>query len=60
VESLYRFNAKFRPRWQPRYLLYESAATLPRTALAALWAEGQIPRPSLPAPVLRRMRPVTA
>jgi lysyl-tRNA synthetase class 2 len=60
VESLYRFNAKFRPRWQPRYLLYQGATSLPRTALAALWAEGQIPRPALPAPLLRRVRPVTA
>lgn len=48
VESLYRFNAKFEPRWQPRYLLYQSMATLPRTALAALLAEGQIPKPRLP------------
>jgi lysyl-tRNA synthetase class 2 len=47
IESLYSFNAKFFPRWQPRYLLHEGVATLPRTALAALWAEGQLPRPAL-------------
>ncbi len=49
VESLYRFNAKFDPRWQPRYLLYQDVTALPRTALAALLAEGQIPKPRLPA-----------
>jgi lysyl-tRNA synthetase class 2 len=47
-DSLYRFNAKFAPRWQPRYLLHEGPAALPRTALAAMWAEGQVPRPALP------------
>jgi lysyl-tRNA synthetase class 2 len=47
IERLYRFNAKFFPRWQPRYLMYERVLDLPRVALAALWAEGQLPRPSL-------------
>lgn len=49
IESLYTFNAKFFPRWAPRYLLHDGAAALPRTALAALWVEGQIPRPALPS-----------
>ena len=44
VDSLYRFNAKFSPRWQPRYLLFDGFGNLPRTALAAMWAEGQLPR----------------
>ena len=44
IESLYRFNAKFFPRWEPRYLLYQGSATLPAIGLAALIAEGQLPR----------------
>jgi lysyl-tRNA synthetase, class II len=39
IESLYRFNAKFRPVWEPRYVCYPRAAGLPRIALAALEAE---------------------
>ena len=47
IESLYRFNAKFFPRWEQRYLVYEGAFGLPRTGIAALWAEGQLWKPAL-------------
>jgi lysyl-tRNA synthetase class 2 len=53
VERLLRFNQRFQPRWQPRYLLYERHAQLPRIALAAMQAEGQLPTPRAPAPVRR-------
>jgi lysyl-tRNA synthetase, class II len=44
IESLYRFNKKFRPRWAPRYLACEAMEDLPRVALAALRAEGLLAR----------------
>jgi len=47
IESLYRFNAKFFPRWEQRYLVYEGAFGLPRAGIAAMWAEGQLPKPTL-------------
>jgi lysyl-tRNA synthetase class 2 len=47
IESLYRFNAKFFPRWEPRYLVYQGALGLPRASLAAMWAEGQLWKPEL-------------
>jgi lysyl-tRNA synthetase class 2 len=47
IESLYRFNAKFSPRWQPRFLVYPSASDLPRIGLAALEAEAFLTWPKL-------------
>ena len=45
IERLYRFNAKFFPRWEPRYFMYERRFGLPRAGIAALWLEGQLPKP---------------
>jgi lysyl-tRNA synthetase class 2 len=51
IESLYRFNAKFSPRWVPRHLCYEgSLLGWTQTSLAAAWAEGQLPKPALRPP----------
>ena len=47
IERLYRFNAKFFPRWEPRYFMYEKRFGLPRAGIAALWLEGQLPKPTL-------------
>ncbi len=49
IDRLQKFNAKFAPRWQPRYLIYPSFAALPRCALAVMWVEGQAPKPALRA-----------
>ena len=43
IESLYRSNARYLPRWTPRYLCYDSSLTLTRVALAAGAAEGFLP-----------------
>jgi lysyl-tRNA synthetase, class II len=39
IESLYKFNAKFCPVWQPRFFVFPSGRDAPRMALAALEAE---------------------
>jgi lysyl-tRNA synthetase, class II len=43
-ERLSRFNAKFHPRWEPRYLVYENRRSLARTTVAALSAKDRLPR----------------
>ncbi|MGN6605533.1 MAG: bifunctional lysylphosphatidylglycerol synthetase/lysine--tRNA ligase LysX [Jatrophihabitans sp.] len=45
IESLYRTNARYQPRWVTRYLCYDSALTLARVGIAAGAAEGFLPWP---------------
>ncbi|NGO10233.1 DUF2156 domain-containing protein [Streptomyces sp. HC44] len=54
IESLYKFNAKFRPHWEPRFVVYRSSRDLPRIGLAAMQAEGFV---SLALPRVLRRRP---
>jgi lysyl-tRNA synthetase, class II len=39
IESLYKFNAKFQPIWEPRFFVFTGTKDAPRVALAALEAE---------------------
>lgn len=43
MESLYRFNAKFQPVWEPRYILFPSIGHLGRIAIAILRIESFLP-----------------
>ena len=47
IESLYRFNVKFRPIWEPRFVVFRQTRDLPRIALAALEAEAFLVLPTL-------------
>ncbi|MCX5391480.1 phosphatidylglycerol lysyltransferase domain-containing protein [Streptomyces sp. NBC_00094] len=58
IESLYKFNAKFRPRWEPRFVVYRNSRDLPRIGLAAMRAEGFVTL-SLPR-LFPRSRPAPA
>lgn len=55
IESLYRFNAKFQPRWVPRFIAFPAARELPRIALAAMEAEGFGGRPRVLLRALQRV-----
>ena len=59
IDSLYRFNAKFRPIWEPRFVCYPAARDLPRVAIAALEAEAFLVWPRFPRLVRRAHRPAT-
>jgi lysyl-tRNA synthetase, class II len=52
IESLYKFNAKFCPQWQPRFFVFPGPVNTPRIALAALEAEAFLVWPRVE---LRRM-----
>ncbi|MGW2523075.1 phosphatidylglycerol lysyltransferase domain-containing protein [Streptomyces sp. NPDC001617] len=54
IESLYRANAKYRPIWEPRFLLFEKSADLPRIGIASARAEGFLEAPGLPKWLHRR------
>ena len=55
MDTLRRFNEKFRPRWVPRRIAFRSPVDLPAIALATLSAEGFLPFDSgrSPAPTVR-------
>ncbi|MEW1955487.1 bifunctional lysylphosphatidylglycerol synthetase/lysine--tRNA ligase LysX [Terrabacter sp. NPDC080008] len=47
LERLYRSNEKYEPQWQPRFLCYDDAVSLPQVAVAAGALEGFIRYPAL-------------
>lgn len=53
LESLYRANAKYHPRWVPRFLAFDDTRDLPKVGLASVIAEGFLTVPSL-STLLRR------
>jgi lysyl-tRNA synthetase, class II len=47
IESLYKFNAKFCPVWEPRFFVFPGSRDAPRIAVAALEAEAFLVWPRL-------------
>ncbi|MER6992137.1 bifunctional lysylphosphatidylglycerol synthetase/lysine--tRNA ligase LysX [Saccharopolyspora hirsuta] len=45
LESLYRSNVKYRPRWFPRYVAFAERRDLARVGIASAAAEGFLPAP---------------
>src|SRR6266700_2488810 len=54
IESLYKFNAKFRPVWAPRFFVFPSTRDTPRIVIAALEAEAFLVWPQLSPRALSR------
>jgi lysyl-tRNA synthetase class 2 len=50
IESLYRFNSKFQPNWETRYLVFPKGGSIVRIGVAALEAEAFVVWPRLTAP----------
>jgi lysyl-tRNA synthetase, class II len=49
IESLYKFNAKFCPEWEPRFFVYTGPRDIPRIGVAALEAEAFLVWPTVEA-----------
>ncbi|MEV4435869.1 phosphatidylglycerol lysyltransferase domain-containing protein [Streptomyces sp. NPDC049555] len=47
IESLYKFNEKFRPIWEPRFVVFPNSRDLPRIGFAMMQAEGFLELPRL-------------
>jgi lysyl-tRNA synthetase class 2 len=43
MESLYRFNSKFQPIWEPRFLLFPTVGKLAKISIAVLKIESFLP-----------------
>jgi lysyl-tRNA synthetase class 2 len=54
IETLYRFNVKFRPTWEPRFVCFPGPRDAPRVAIAALQAEAFLVLPPTLKHLLRR------
>ncbi|MGW4820992.1 phosphatidylglycerol lysyltransferase domain-containing protein [Streptomyces sp. NPDC004227] len=54
IESLYRANAKYRPVWEPRFLLFAKSSDIPRIGIASARAEGFLTPPALPSLARRK------
>ena len=46
IETLFRFNGKFNPRWEPRFIMYSANRDFGRVVVAYLRLEAILPRPA--------------